>query len=123
MSTIATAVINWNQLWQIVLAAFIGGTGVVIVFGVLLLGISRGKSATRPATAYALYTLSGLCLVVVVGVGAVGVYAMTQKPPAARAKPKTATTTRAPASALSSRPTRGNLGTSAERGGFEPPMD
>jgi NADH:ubiquinone oxidoreductase subunit 6 (subunit J) len=106
MSIVATALINWNQLWKIVLAALSGGTGVVIVFGVLLLGISRGKSATRPTTTYALYTLSGLCLLVVVGVASVGVYALTQKPSSAKAKPKTAATTLAPAPAKRNRGSR-----------------
>lgn len=86
-TTIATTLINWTQLWKIVLAALIGGTGVAIVFGLLLLGISRGRTAAAPATRVALYTLSGLCAVFVVGVAAVGIYAMTQKPSAATPGP------------------------------------
>ncbi len=101
MSTVASSLINWNQLWKIVLAALSGGTGVVIVFGVLLLCISRGKSATRPATAYGFYTLGGFCLVAVVSVAAVGVYAMTQKPASEKGNPKAATATLTPGSAAS----------------------
>jgi NADH:ubiquinone oxidoreductase subunit 6 (subunit J) len=71
------------------LAALVGGTGVVIVFGFLLLGISRGKTASHPTTRYALLTLSGLCGVIVIAVAAIGVYAMTQKPSSAKPKPKT----------------------------------
>jgi hypothetical protein len=71
-----------------VLAALIGGTGVVIVFGFLLLGISRGRTAQHPTQRYALFPLSGLCGVLVVAVAAVGIYAMTQKP--SSAKPKAA---------------------------------
>jgi hypothetical protein len=52
MSLIATALINWNELWKIILAALVGGTGVVIFFGLLLLGISRGQTAMRPSTRY-----------------------------------------------------------------------
>ena len=70
MSPIATALINWHELWKIILAALVGGTGVVIVFGLLLLGISRGRTATKPTTRYGLYTLSGLCGVLVVAVAA-----------------------------------------------------
>jgi hypothetical protein len=69
MSPIATGLVNWSELWKIFLTALVGGAGVVIVFGLVLLGISRGKTATRPATRYgllALYTLSGFCAVLVV---------------------------------------------------------
>jgi hypothetical protein len=88
--TAATALINWNELWKIILAALIGGTGVVIVFGLMLLGISRGKTAARPTTRYGLYALSGVCGLVVVAVAAIGIYAMTQKPSAAKPEPKAA---------------------------------
>jgi len=85
----ATALVNWNALLKIMLAALIGGTGVVIVFGFLLLGISRGRTAKHPAQRYALFTLSGFCGVLVVAVAAVGIYAMTQKP-SSKPKPKAA---------------------------------
>ena len=104
MSTIAAALINWNELWKIVIAALVGGTGVVIVFGLLLLGISRGKTATNPTTRYGLYTLSGLCGIAVIAVAAVGIYAMTQKPSPAKTKPKPAVTALARTSATQSRP-------------------
>jgi hypothetical protein len=90
MIPIATALINWHELWKILLAALVGGTGVVIVFGLLLLGISRGKTATNAPTRLGLYTLSGLCGVLVVTVAAAGIYAMTQKASSAKPKPKTA---------------------------------
>lgn len=103
MSPVATGLVNWSELWKIILTALVGGTGVVIVFGLLLLGISRGKTATRPVSRYGLLTLSGLCGVLVVAVAAAGVYAMTQKPSAANPKPKPAATMRAPASATQQR--------------------
>lgn len=106
MSPIATGLVNWSELWKIILTALVGGTGAVIVFGLLLLGISRGKTATRPTTRYGLFTLSGLCGAVVVAVAAVGVYAMTQKPSAAKPKPKPAATMRAPANATQQRAAR-----------------
>lgn len=87
---LGTALVNWSALGKIMLAALIGGTGVVIVFGFLLLGISRGKTAKRPAERYALFMLSGLCGVLVVAVAAVGIYAMIQKPSTAKPKPKAA---------------------------------
>jgi hypothetical protein len=102
----ATVLVNWNELWKIILAALVGGTGVVIVFGLLLLGISRGKTATRPSTRYGLYTLSGLCGVLVVATAAVGVYAMTRKPSSAKPKPKAAAARLAPASVTQQRSAR-----------------
>ena len=99
MSPIAAALVNWNELWKIILTAIVGGTGVVIVFGLLLLGISRGKTATKPTTRYALYTLSGLCGILVVAVAAIGIYAMTQKPSSTKPKPKPSAATLARASA------------------------
>ena len=92
MITIGTALIDWNALGKIILAALIGGTGVVIVFGFLLLGISRGRTASDPTTRHALFTLSGLCGVLVITVAAVGIYAMTQKPSTAKPKPKATAT-------------------------------
>jgi hypothetical protein len=97
ITIVATALINWQELWKIVLAALVGGTGAVIVFGVLLLGISRGKTATKPIARYGLYTLSSVCGVLIVAVAAFGVYAMTQKPSSGKPKPKAAATRLAPA--------------------------
>jgi hypothetical protein len=90
IAILATALVNWNALLKIILAALVGGTGVVIVFGFLLLGISRGRTATNPTQRYALFTLSGVCGVLVVAVAAAGIYAMTPKPSSAKPKPKAA---------------------------------
>jgi NADH:ubiquinone oxidoreductase subunit 6 (subunit J) len=79
-TTAAAALINWSELWKIVVAALVGGSGVVFVFGVLLLGISRGRSATRRTARWGLFAMSALCGAFVISVAAVGVYAMTQKP-------------------------------------------
>ena len=99
MIAIAAAPVNWNELWKIIVTALVGGTGVVIVVGLLLVGISRGKTATKPTTRYGLYALSGLCGILVVAVAAIGIYAMTQKPSSTKPKPKAAAATLAPASA------------------------
>ena len=103
MSPTAAALVNWNELWMIILTALVGGTGVVIVFGLLLLGISRGRTATKPTTRYRLYALSGLCGILVVAVAAIGIYAMTQKPSSTQPKPKAAATALPPASAAQQR--------------------
>ena|SRR5947209_19294480 len=90
MTPIATALVNWTELWRIVLAALIGGAGVVIMFGLMVVGVSRGRTAARRSARYGLFALSGLCGVLVVAVAAVGVYAMAQKPSSVTPKPKTA---------------------------------
>ena len=99
MSPTAAALVNWNELWMIILTALVG----VIVFGLLLLGISRGRTATKPTTRYRLYALSGLCGILVVAVAAIGIYAMTQKPSSTQPKPKAAATALLPASAAQQR--------------------
>jgi len=99
MSPLAAALVNLAELWKIIATALVGGTGVVIVFGLLLLGISRGKTATKPTTRYMLYTLSGLCGILVIAVAAIGIYAMTQKPSSAKPKPRAPAAMLAPARA------------------------
>ncbi len=88
--TIAAALINWNELWTIILAAVIGDTGVVIVFGLMLLGVSRGKTRSETGHSLRALHLSGVCGFIVVAVAAVGIHAMTQKPSSAKPKPKAA---------------------------------
>jgi bacteriorhodopsin len=88
MTVIASALVNWHDLWEIILTALVGGTGVVILFGVLLLGISRGGTAVTSTARHAFYALSGVCGAVVVAVAVIGIYAMTQKPSSAPLKAK-----------------------------------
>jgi hypothetical protein len=87
MQLLATALINTSALWKIIVAALAGGAGVVIAFGILLLGLSRAKRARRSTQRLAHYAITGLagafCLAAVV----IGIYAMAKKP--ATPKPKT----------------------------------
>ena len=89
MSSLATALINWNALWRIALAAVVGGIGVVLAFGVLLLGVSRARDAKSEGMRYAYYTLSAACGALCVAVVAIGIYAMAKKPASKPAKPST----------------------------------
>ena len=98
-------------MWKICLVALAAGAGVVVFFGFLLLGLKfaqgPAKGAThdaptgaansagtdRPPSAGARlggFTLALLCGLICVGVIAIGVYAMTQKPSSKPAKPKSA---------------------------------
>jgi hypothetical protein len=75
-------IIDWSAILKIVIAALIGGVGIVVVFGFLLLGL---KFATNEDGTYGEssrmtgYALSAICGIVVIGVIALGIYAMTQK--------------------------------------------
>ncbi len=49
MTLIASSLVDWSALWEICLAALIGGSGVVIVFGFLLLGLKWATGAKSEA--------------------------------------------------------------------------
>jgi hypothetical protein len=108
ITILATALINSKELWKIALAALVGGTGVVIVFGLLLLGISRARTAKTARTRYGLYTLSGVCGLFVIAVATIGVYAMTQKPGSGRPKPEASAAGLTSGAAVASVPERGS---------------
>jgi hypothetical protein len=80
MAAVATPLINWSALGKIVLAAVIGGIGVVFAFGLLLLCLSRARSATSSGRRYVLYALSGICGALCLAVVGIGIYAMVEKP-------------------------------------------
>jgi hypothetical protein len=119
MFVLATPIVDWNAMWKIFVVALAAGAGVVVLFGFMLLGLklSQGPathaahgagadgthSAATDGTAGAGsggtpsagarlggFTLSLVCGLIVVGVIAVGIYAMTQKPSSKPAKPKSA---------------------------------
>ena len=103
MFVLATPIIDWSAMWKICLVALAAGAGVVIFFGFLLLGLrfaqgpAKGASDSagtdQPPSAGARlggFTLALLCGLVCIGVVAIGVYAMTQKPSSKPAKPKSA---------------------------------
>jgi hypothetical protein len=84
---VATAYINWSALWKIVLAALVGGAGVVIVFGFLLVGVKIANNAKSGGREWAGYALAGVC----------GLFcAMINKPKSKPAPKKTAAALIAP---------------------------
>ena len=78
-------IIDWSAILKIVIAALIGGVGVVVVYGFLLLGLkfanAPGVGGTQQSegTKITGYALAAVCGVVVIGVIVLGIYAMTQK--------------------------------------------
>ncbi|HEY2770158.1 MAG TPA: hypothetical protein VGI87_06305 [Solirubrobacteraceae bacterium] len=87
MLALAASLIDWSALWKIVLAALIGGAGVVIVFAFLLMAVDRATRASSNSVRVATYALSGICSVFIVGAVVIGIYAMTQKPKSKPVRP------------------------------------
>ncbi len=78
-------IIDGSALWKIIVAALIGGCGIVIVYGFLLLGLKfagvgdeTGETETSTSRVVG-YAVAGVCAILVVGVIVLGIYAMTQK--------------------------------------------
>jgi hypothetical protein len=91
MAGLASSLVNWSALWRIILAALVGGAGVVIAFGFVLLGVKNAKLAAGRSTIAMHRILAGACGVFCVGAVVIGIYAMTQKPSShAAPKPKPA---------------------------------
>jgi heme/copper-type cytochrome/quinol oxidase subunit 2 len=91
----STAIVDWNAMWKIFLVVLIAGTGTVVVFGFLLLGLKAAgrlgpKEASGEGPRTGGYLLAGACAVVCIGVVVLGVYAMAKKPSSKPAKPKSA---------------------------------
>ncbi len=73
--------IDWNALWRICLAALIGGSGVVIAFGILLLAVQRARSSRNSESVrLGSWALAGVCGAFVIGAAAIGIIAMIDKP-------------------------------------------
>jgi hypothetical protein len=79
MLTFASPIVDTSALWKIILAAFAGGAGVAVAFGIMLLGISRGQATHNGGVRvlnYGLAILAGaFCILAVV----LGIHAMTTK--------------------------------------------
>jgi hypothetical protein len=79
-------IVDWSAILKVVIAALVGGCGIVIVFGFLLLGLkfagvgdTSGGTHTESSRMTG-YTLAALCGIVVIGVIVLGIYAIIQKP-------------------------------------------
>jgi hypothetical protein len=100
MGAFASSLIDWSALWRIVLAALIGGSGVVIAFGFMVLGLERARAAKAGGVRFAHWALAGACGMFCIGAVAVGIYAMAEKhptKPAPKSKPAALSTPPKPA--------------------------
>jgi hypothetical protein len=102
MSVLATAIVNWTAMWKIFLVVLLAGTGTVVVFGFLLLGLKlanrlgpdeRQGGAEGGGARFGGYVLAVACAVICVGVVVLGIYAMAEKPSSKPATPKAALAT------------------------------
>jgi hypothetical protein len=96
MAILATPIINGNALWKIIVASTIGGVGVVIVFGLLVLCVTRAEQVRASHGGERILYLAGglLCGAFCIAVIVIGIYAMAKKP--ASPKPKAAAVLVAP---------------------------
>lgn len=102
MAVLASEFINWAALWKIVLAAFVGGVGVVVVFGFLLYGVKIANNAGSGGREWAGYALAGVCGFICVAAIVIGIYAMAEKPVSKKPAKKTASVLLAPSARSSS---------------------
>ncbi len=84
MLIFGSPIIDWSAIGKIVIVALIGGSGVVVVYGFLLLGLKYAgvgdASSTHSESSKAIgYAVAAICAILVVGVIVLGIYAMTQK--------------------------------------------
>lgn len=75
----ASAIIDTNALWKIIVASLAGGAGCAIAFGILVLGLSRGSKTENGGVRvlnYGMVLVAGLfCVAAVV----LGIHAMVSK--------------------------------------------
>jgi NADH:ubiquinone oxidoreductase subunit 6 (subunit J) len=88
MLVLASPYINWSALSKIVLAALVGGAGVVIVFGFLLVGVKIANNAKSSGREWAGYALAGVCGLFCLAVVTAGIYAILNKPASKKPAPK-----------------------------------
>ena len=77
-------IIDGSALWKIIVVALVGGSGVVVVYGFLLLGLKYATTADSSGAQTERskligYALAAICGLAVIGVIVVGIYAMTKK--------------------------------------------
>jgi hypothetical protein len=90
MFVLADPLVDWTAMWKICLVVLIAGTGSVVAFGFLLLGLKFANRLGAAGTGTAGtetdgarlggYLLALACAVIVIGIIVIGVYAMVNKP-------------------------------------------
>jgi hypothetical protein len=86
MVLLATPLVKWDDVLRILLAGLIGAVGVVVVYGFLLLAVSRARSTKSEGVRIVDYTIAGVCGVLCVAAVVIGIYAMVNKPKSSSSK-------------------------------------
>jgi hypothetical protein len=79
MLTFASPIVDTSALWKIILAAFAGGAGAAVAFGILLLGISRGQATQNGGARVLHYGIAVVAGAFCVAAVVLGIHAMTTK--------------------------------------------
>jgi NADH:ubiquinone oxidoreductase subunit 6 (subunit J) len=79
LTALASSLVDWSALWKIVVAALVGGTGVVLVFGVMLYGLQRFQTAKHLAGRIVNATVVGAAGAFCIAAVVIGIVAMTHK--------------------------------------------
>jgi hypothetical protein len=88
MVLLATPLVKWDDVLKVLLAGLIGAVGVVVVYGFLLLAVSRAGDYRHQATRVIDYAIAGSCAVLCVGAVAIGIYAIIHKPKSSQSSSK-----------------------------------
>jgi hypothetical protein len=80
MLALATPLVKWDDVLKIFLVGIFGAAGVVVVFGFLLLALSRARTSDSEGVRIVDYTIAGVCGLLCVGAVALGIYATIHKP-------------------------------------------
>ncbi|MFZ0043315.1 MAG: hypothetical protein WAK93_18545 [Solirubrobacteraceae bacterium] len=88
MVALAAPLVKWDDILKILLAGIIGAVGVVVVYGFLLLAVSRARSTQHESTRIVDYAIAGVCGVLCVAAVAIGIYAMVNKPKSSQSSSK-----------------------------------
>jgi hypothetical protein len=97
MTILATSLVNWSALQKIIVVALIGGAGVVLAFGLLLIGVKWATRAKSGRAKFGGLTLAGLGALFCIATVVIGIVAMADKPSSKKPAKK-------PAAALIHRP-------------------
>jgi hypothetical protein len=90
MTILASSLIKWSALQKIAVVALIGGAGVVLAFGLLLIGLKWATGANTGLAKLGGVTLIGLSALFCVATVVIGIIAMADKPSPKKPAKKTA---------------------------------
>lgn len=88
MALLAAPLVKWDDVLKILLAGLIGAVGVVVIYGFLLLAVSRARDSKHESTRVIDYAIAGACGILCVGAVAIGIYAIVHKPKSSQSSSK-----------------------------------